>query len=195
MHMSWTSSLRKMLNALRSNERGMAAVELAFAVPIALGLTLNGVEITRYVLLHQKTERASMTVADLVSQGEVLSVDDLTNIFRAGAFITEPFDFNANGAMLVTSVVGSPGGAVVEWQRAFGQNPQSSSFGNQGSPASLPTGFVVSDGESVVFAEIFYNYDPMFGGNPMLGGLVGSNTVYHYAVFRPRYTVKVRVTN
>ena len=193
--MYWSSRIKRILRRLRSNERGMAALELAFAVPIALGLTLNGVEITRYVLLHQKTERASMTVADLVSQGEVLSIDDLTSIFRAGAFITEPFDFNTNGAMLVTSVVGSPGGALVEWQRAFGQNPQSSSFGNQGSPASLPTGFVVADGESVVFAEIFYNYDPMFGGNPMLGGLVGSNTVYHYAVFRPRYTVKVRVEN
>lgn len=193
--MHWTSPIKKMLQHLRRDERGMAALELAFAVPIALGLTLNGVEITRYVLLHQKTERASMTVADLVSQGEVLSVDDLTSIFRAGAFITEPFDFNTNGAMLVTSVVGSPGGALVEWQRAFGQNPQSSSFGNQGSPASLPTGFVVADGESVVFAEIFYAYDPMFGGNPMLGGLVGSNTVYHYAVFRPRYTVKVRIEN
>lgn len=193
--MIWASPFKKILQRLRRDQRGMAAVELAFAVPIALGLTLNGVEITRYVLLHQKTERASMTVADLVSQGEVLSVDDLTNIFRAGAFITEPFDFNANGSMLVTSVVGSPGGPVVEWQRAFGQNPQSSSFGNQGSPASLPVGFVVADGESVVMAEIFYNYDPMFGGNPMLGGLVGSNTVYHSAVFRPRYTVKVRVTN
>jgi len=193
--MYWSSRIKRILRRLRSNERGMAALELAFAVPIALGLTLNGVEITRYVLLHQKTERASMTVADLVSQGEVLSIDDLTSIFRAGAFITEPFDFNTNGAMLVTSVVGSPGGALVEWQRAFGQNPQSSSFGNQGSPASLPTGFVVADGESVVFAEIFYNYDPMFGGNPMLGGLVGSNTVYHYAIFRPRYTVKVRVEN
>lgn len=193
--MNWTSAIRTTLRKLRRDERGMSAIELAFAVPIALGLTMNGVEITRYVLLHQKTERASMTVADLVSQGEVLTVDDLTNIFRAGAFITEPFDFTTNGAMLVTSVVGSPGGALVEWQRAFGQNPQSSSFGNQGSPAALPTGFVVADGESVVMAEIFYNYDPMFGSNPMLGGLVGSNTVYHYAVFRPRYTVKVRVAN
>lgn len=191
--MGTLSKLRKRLRAFWPDNRGMSALELAFAVPVALGLTLNGVEITRYVLLHQKAERASMTVADLVSQGEVLTIADLTNIFRAGAFITEPFDFSANGSMVVTSVVGNAGGNIIEWQRAYGQNPQSSSFGNQGSPASLPAGFVVQDGESVVMAEIFYNYSPMFGNNPMLGGLVGSNTVYNYAVFRPRYTVKVRI--
>lgn len=193
--MNMFSITARWLRRFSSDEKGMSALELAFAVPVALGLTLNGVEITRYVLLHQKAERATMTVADLVSQGEVLTVDDLTSIFRAGAFITEPFDFDANGSMVVTSVVGSGGANTIEWQRAFGQNPQSSSFGNQGNPASLPPGFVVQDGESVVMAEIFFDYSPMFGSNPMLGGLVGSNTVYNYAVFRPRYTVKVRIGN
>lgn len=185
--------LRHRWRGFKRDERGISAVEVAFAIPVALGLTLNGIEITRYVLLHQKTERASMTVADLVSQGEVLSVTDLNNIFLAGAFITEPFDFGANGAMVVSSVVGSASGPVVEWQRAYGQDPQASSFGAQGAPATLPAAFTVQQSESVIMAEIFYRYTPMFPDNPVLGGLIGENTVYDYAIFRPRYTVKVRV--
>ncbi len=175
------------------NESGLSAVELAIAVPIALSLTFNGIELTRYILLHQKTERASMTVADLVSQGEVLSLDDMTNIFRAGAFITEPFDFDSDGAMVVSSVVGTSGGPVVEWQRSFGQNPQNSSLGAQGASATLPAGFTVAEGDSVIMSEVYYNFEPMYPDNPMLGALVGQNTVYTYAIFRPRYTVKVRV--
>jgi len=145
------------------------------------------------VLLHQKTERATMTVADLVSQGEVLTPGDLNNIFQAGALITEPFDFGANAAMIVSSVVGQAGGPVVEWQRAYGQNPQSSGFGGEGGPATLPAGFVVAESESVIMAEIQYRYTPMFPDNPILGGTIGNNTVYNYAIFRPRYTVKVRL--
>ncbi|WNJ98857.1 pilus assembly protein [Thalassospiraceae bacterium LMO-JJ14] len=185
--------LRNCLSRFRSDKRGISALEIAIAVPVALALTLNGIEMTRYVLLHQKTERATMTVADLVSQGEVLTAGDLDNIFQAGALITEPFDFGANAAMIVSSVVGQAAGPIVEWQRVYGADPQASGLGGQGGPASLPAGFVVAESESVIMAEIQYRYTPMFPDNPILGGAIANNTVYNYAIFRPRYTVKVRL--
>lgn len=191
--LSFKDRIAKAFARWRRDTRGLSAVETAIALPIAVALTLNGVEITRYLLLHQKAERASMTVADLVSQGEALTVNDLTNIFRAGAFITEPFDFNTDGAMIVSSVVGAAGGPQVEWQRAYGEPPQSSGFGSQGGQATLPTGFVVNESESVIMAEIFFQYQPIVAGNSILGGVIGSRTVYNYAIFRPRYTVKVRL--
>lgn len=185
----WLGALRR----FGRDRRGLSALETAFALPVAVSLTLNGVEITRYLLLHQKAERATMTVADLVSQGEALTVADLTNIFRAGAFITEPFDFDADGAMIVSSVVGSATGPIVEWQRAFGAPPQGSGLGGQGGSASLPQGFTVNQSESVIMTEIYFRYRPMVNGNTMLGGVIGERMVYNYAIFRPRYTVKVRL--
>ncbi len=185
--------LRHMIRRFRRDERGISAVEIAVAVPVALALTMNGIELTRYVLLNQKTERATMTVADLVSQGEVLTIADINNIFTAGALITEPFDFNSNGAMIVSSVVGQSSNAVVEWQRVYGQDPGSSSLGGAGGVANLPAGFSVGESESVIMAEIHYKYQPMFPGNPILGGNIGDDIVYNYAIFRPRYTVKVRL--
>lgn len=185
--------LRECIDRFRRDERGITAVEIAIAVPVTLALTLNGIELTRYVLLHQKTERATMTVADLVSQGEVLTIADINSIFTAGALITEPFDFGANGAMIVSSIVGQASNPVVEWQRVYGQSPQSSGVGGQGGAATLPAGFTVAESESVIMAEIQYSYQPMFPGNPILGGMIGNGTVYNYAIFRPRYTVKVRL--
>jgi Flp pilus assembly protein TadG len=186
-------SVRRAWRRFAVREKGLSAIEIAIAVPIAVSLTFNGIELTRYILMHQKAERASMTVADLVSQGEVLTAADLTNIFRAGTFIAEPFDFDADGRMIVSSVVGGQSGPVVEWQRVFGQNPSSSSLGSQGGNASLPAGFSVPQGDSVIMTEVFFDYQPMYPGNPILGALVGENTVYTYAIFRPRYTVKVRL--
>lgn len=185
--------MKDMLRWFRRDERGISAVEIAIAVPVALALTMNGIELTRYVLLNQKTERATMTVADLVSQGEVLTIADINNIFTAGALITEPFDFNDNGAMIVSSVVGQSTNAIVEWQRVYGQDPGSSSLGGAGGVASLPAGFTVGASESVIMAEIHYKYEPMFPGNPILGGYIGDDIVYNFAIFRPRYTVKVRL--
>lgn len=185
--------LKNIIRCFRRDERGISAIEIAVAVPVAVALTMNGVELSRYVLLHQKTERASMTVADLVSQGEVLTIADINNIFTAGALITEPFDFSANGAMIVSSVVGQSSNAIVDWQRVYGQDPGTSSVGSAGGVASLPAGFTVGESESVIMAEIHYDYEPMFPGNPILGGMIGNDTVYNYAIFRPRYTVKVRL--
>tara|TARA_R110000787_G_scaffold211281_2_gene321009 strand:+ start:54318 stop:54902 length:585 start_codon:yes stop_codon:yes gene_type:complete len=190
---TFSKAFQRICRRFGGDQRGISAIEIAIAVPIAVALTVNGVELTRFVLLHQKTERASMTVADLTSQGEVLTPLDMTNIFRAGAFVTEPFDFTSNGAMVVSSVVGGAGGATVEWQRAYGQNPQASTLGGEGGPASLPAGMVVAAGESVIMAEIYYAYSPIVSGLSMLGGVIGNETVYNYAIFRPRYTVKVRL--
>ncbi len=186
------TALHRVIRNFSRDQRGISALEIAIAVPVALSLTLNGVELTRYVLLHQKSERATMTVADLVSQGEVLTLNDLDNIFQAGALITEPFNFQSNGAMIVSSVVGLAAGPSVEWQRSYGQNPELSAIGGQGGTATLPAGFVVQESDSVIMAEIQYNYTPMFPGNPLLGGSIGG-VVYNYAIFRPRYTVKVRL--
>ncbi len=187
------AKLRRYAKRFLGDERGISAVEIAIAVPVAIALTLNGIELTRYVLLHQKTERATMTVADLVSQGEVLTVSDLDNIFLAGALITEPFVFGGNAAMIVSSVVGQASGPIVEWQRVYGDDAEASGLGGEGGTATLPAGFIVAESESVIMAEIQYRYTPMFPGNPILGGAIGNNTVYNYAIFRPRYTVKVRL--
>ena len=95
--------------------------------------------------------------------------------------------------MIVSSVVGEAANPVVEWQRVYGQDPQASGVGSAGGAATLPAGFTVAESESVIMAEIHYKYEPMFPGNPLLGGYIGDDIVYNYAIFRPRYTVKVRL--
>lgn len=164
---------------------GASLIELGFAMPILVTLLLGGVEIARYVLLHQKLDRVASSIADLVSQAEMVSVPGLQNIFDAAQYVAKPFDLPAGGTVIVSSVsnpIGTPG-TKVNWQQAGAGNvPATSKVGVPGGSVTLPTGFAVADGQSIIIAEVFFTYVPW-----ILGDFTSSNQIYHRALFRPRY--------
>lgn len=49
-------------------KRGSVFAELGFAMPVLVLILLGCFEASRYVLLHQKLDRAASAVADLVAQ-------------------------------------------------------------------------------------------------------------------------------
>jgi len=171
------------LRRLLKDQRGTLAVEMAIAMPILIALLLSGVEVTRFVLLNQKIERASSTMADLTSQAEILAEGDLVNLFTASGYVVEPFDLAADGHIIVSSIsmlgTASP---VINWQRGFGAGSGASIFGVEGANAVLPTGFVIRDGESVIVAEAFYDFTPIFSG-----GVMSASTLSRYSILRPRF--------
>ncbi len=174
----------RILGRLKRDRRGTLAIELAVAAPVVIGLLLSGVEVTRYVLLNQKIERTSATMADLVSQSETLSEGGLVNLFAATAYVMDPFDLAADGQLVVSSISGDDDDddeARINWQRSFGGGSGGSAFGVEGGAANLPAGFVVRDNETVVVAEVFYDYVPAFMGTQLV-----ARSLYSYAVFRPR---------
>lgn len=164
--------------------RAMVLVEMAMTMPIVIVIALGGFEVARYTLLQQKLDRLSVTVADLVSQSTSISTTQLTQIFAATGPIMTPFGFGSDGVVIVSSVSASNGsGARVAWQRnGGGMMVQTSAIGVTSQLATLPTGFVVRDGENVIVAETYYNYVPMF-----VPDLVPPRQLYHRAMFRPRF--------
>ncbi len=168
---------------LMKDPKGSIAIEMAMAMPILAGLLLSGVEVTRFILLNQKIERASSTMADLVSQAENLAEGDLGNLFMASGFVVEPFDLASEGHIIVSSI-GMLGTAspVINWQRGFGAGSGASIFGLEGANAVLPTNFVIRDGESVIVAEAFYDFTPVFSG-----GVMNASTLSRYSILRPRF--------
>jgi len=178
--------IRRLFQALRGDRRGTLAVEAAMAVPVVAVLLLGGVEVTRFVMLNQKLERTSATVADLVSRSEKLYEADLSTVFIAAGFTFEPFDLAGDGRVIVSSIY--KGGGVpprVVWQRAFGAGGGASAFGTQGANAVLPDGFVVRDGENVIVGEAFFDFVPLFTGDMV--GLLDARRLSTHSVMRPRF--------
>jgi len=174
----------KLIGRLLRDSRGAVAVELAMAVPIVAALTLSGVEIARFVMLNQKIERASVTVADLTSQAESLSEADLSDLFQISSQVLAPFETDGRIQVIVSSagaISGNP--ARVNWQRSFGTSANSSTLGGQGAAATLPTGFTIRDNENVIVAEVYYGYVPL-----IVTGIIDPVTLYNVAYFRPRFS-------
>jgi Flp pilus assembly protein TadG len=61
------SALRR-LRVFGSDARATVSVELALTLPMLITLLGSGLDITNYVLIHQKVERTSATISDLVAQ-------------------------------------------------------------------------------------------------------------------------------
>ncbi len=189
--------LQVMKNFIRG-ERGFAASEFALWLPALLLIILGCFEATRYILIHQKLDRAASQVADLVGQSDGMTTAQLTAVYDAAIAQMLPYDLNTQGQVIVSSVFRPTGetNPKVAWQRRNGATLGSSAIGAEGATADLPNNFTLADSEDVVVAEVFYAYEPIFfgafagmknlGGEPLFGEMFQAITFRHEAWARPR---------
>lgn len=172
------------LKRLSRDRRGSILAEFALSFPVLVLLILGGVEIGRYILLQQKLEGIAVGIADLVSQAETLTVAEVDDLFAAVDHIARPFSLGSDGLVIVSSVSASNGNPPqVNWQRTGGgTGSATSAIGAPGEAATLPAGFVVRDGETVIVGEVYYSFSPFFGQS-----ILPSSELYNRAMFRPRF--------
>ena len=170
--------------------RGVIAVEVAMAVPVILMLVLSGIEVTRYVLLHQKMERTASTMADLVSQSLAMSEGELNALVAAATEVMDPYNLMDDGGLIVSSVTNPLGTTErVSWQRSFGAGTDASRFGTQGGVATLPGSFLVRESENAIGVEVMYDFEPMFAY-----GVLEPTTITSMALFRPRFATLASIS-
>jgi hypothetical protein len=170
-----------MLRCLRDT-RGVALVEFAMVFPLLLLFFLGAVELSRYVLINQKLDKADSTIADVVAQSENIQSSDLDQLMNAINEMIKPYTFGANGRIIISDVARSGASTTVRWQYCGGGTLAASSrIGTVGNSASLPSGFTLDDGDDIIVAETFYNFTPIIGTQ-----LLSNGTIYKVAYFKPR---------
>ncbi len=180
--LSWLRALNKPLR----NDRGGVMIEFGFAMPVLVLLMLGGVELGRYVLLHQKLDRTAMTVSDLVARVQSITTAEIDTVFTAANLVMEPFSFGANGVVVISSVYDDSSTPKVRWQRQGGGTLSvTSSVGTQGGNATISDNNLVEPGVGIIIGETYYQYTPWFID------LIPSTTLRHTAVFRPRLSGEV----
>jgi Flp pilus assembly pilin Flp len=169
---------------------GVAAVEFGLAIPILMIIFMGCFEAGRYLLLHQKLDRASTSVADLASLSGTISAAALADIYSAADHQTEPFDLLGQGRVILSSVYRDPSTPTVTnvlWQCQGGGalTGQTSKIGEAGKPATLPAYFPVDINENVVVAEVLYDYKPFLFQN-MFQHVFAPKKLRHTSYTRPR---------
>lgn len=163
---------------------GIVATEFALMAPLLLLLLLGGMEISRFMLLHQKTEKVSYTIDDVVTQNTTITNAQLAQIVTAAAQIMQPYTFAANGVVIISSVYqsGTVNPPTVRWRYTGGGTlARTSKVGSVNGYATLPGGLTLNDKDNVIIVEVYYRYSPMFSG-----GVVGTQDIYKSTVFKPR---------
>ncbi|MCC7047133.1 MAG: pilus assembly protein [Alphaproteobacteria bacterium] len=168
--------------------RGALVAEFAASLPMLLILVMSGFECARFVLLNQKLDRVTTTVADLVAQEETITVAEITALFDAITPIVTPFTFSPAGKMIVTSVVLAPDGVTmkVAWQESSGTFAAASKIGVANGTATLPAGMTIRTNETIIVGEVFYQFTPFFVSN-WFSSTPLAQTLYHRAFYRPRF--------
>lgn len=169
------------LGRLRRNQQGVVAVEMALAAIILVTLVIGSFEAARFMLLAQKLDRVTTTVSDLAARSETLTATDLADIYSAAKDVVSPYDVDANGVVFLTVVTGTSSKPTITWQKKLGGTSTSKSALGSSGTATLPTGFTLDNGESVVIAEVYYTYQPI-----MASGMFAQTNLYQSAFNRPR---------
>jgi hypothetical protein len=169
------------------DDRGLAVMEFAFALPVLVVILLGCFDAARFVLINQKMARVAAQSADLVAQLDVVTEAEMDDLFVAAESTAEPFLLDTEGKVIVSSVFRpySPAEAVptITWQRETdGSLIATSHLGPEGqNDPELPEGFTLRNGENTIVAEVFFQYEPVF-----FDAVFEARVLYHTAFNRPR---------
>ncbi len=172
------------LRAFWRRDNGVAAVEFALTLPVLIGLSLTGFEVSSYAMLNIKLQHAATSMAQLATMEEELPAATLDGMFASVTHIVKPFTFGGRGRAFVTGIgEAAPGdGPTVRWQRSgAGSLSVASKVGSIGGAASVPGDLTISPTQAVIAAEVIYDYQPM------LLGFVPAMTLRKVAYYRPRF--------
>lgn len=172
----------KRLRRLWICRRGTALMEFALAAPVVILLSIGGSDFVIYLLLQQKLQNAAFNVADLAARDKTLSVSQIDSIFTSVRHVSQPFDFESNGRAIVTGIsASSNNNPRVYWQRSgAGDYSAASRVGSVGKTAAIPQGLSIATNETIIAAEIFYSYEPLFGL------ALSPQVIHRTAYFKPR---------
>ncbi len=154
------------------NRNGLGAVEWAVTAPIFIIILTGGYETGRYILIKQKTDQAAFTVGDVISQGRAPEANFASAMTAMTGDIVKPFD-SSKSAMNIT-LYEMKNGRVQEL-------PLVTSRPRRTSANIIAQNFNLSEEQSVVATEVFYDYAPS-----ILKSIMDAKTLYKVSYFRPR---------
>jgi Flp pilus assembly protein TadG len=173
--------MMRFVNRFLKDRSGLSAVEFGLLLPVMITSYFGVAEIGNYILADRKVTSVASTAADLVAQSTQVSDAGMADIMASLSVVIQPF--NANDCTIrITSVTADALGVTkVAWSDALRTSPRA-----VGSTISMPTGLVPAN-QSVIFAEVSFNYKSVVGMF-LQNGITVTDQFYQ----KPRKTLAVQ---
>lgn len=124
--------MRLRFKQLLANNHGVALIEFALVLPILLLLIFGVIEVTRFIVIAQRLDKAAYSLADITSQyqpatpaNEPAEISDSNMekvVFAQFGRLMQPFDAEEDRVVIMTSIHKEPpsGALKIKWQLAGG---------------------------------------------------------------------------
>lgn len=182
------SGSRRLVRSVVRSTDGASAIEFAMTLPLLLTLTFFGTEIAYEASVNMEMSQIALSASDnasrleqtnnsavtpTVTEADVASV--MNGVLKQGA----AYAFQANGRVILSSLETDPstGKQYIHWQRCIGNLAVQSAYGNDttrnglnsnpitelGSGAVKVSAPAASNNQAVMFVELYYDYNGLFG--------------------------------
>jgi Flp pilus assembly protein TadG len=181
--------MKKHFARLISDNRGVAALEVAFIMPFLLFLYFGLVDLTAMISLNRKVTYASSVVADLVTQNDSsVNSTDIDDYFSAAALVMKPTPLtNIRVEVYQYQKVGTD--IVNQWSH------KSIDGDDCDAPDTAGMDTLMTDGNDLIVAVVCTTYQPYlatFLGKAVLGAT--SFTMNEQIALRPRQSATLTCT-
>ncbi len=167
------------VQALLTDRRGVAALELALTAPLMLIMFFGVVEVTQLIRVNNKLTYASQAIENTVAGQSSATLLSVTNAYQGGELVMAPFVTGTNAlAVTVASVTFNSSGnaATLAWQVDLG----GASALTVATACSLASGLGLAN-DSVIIVQASYSYSAITHYI-----LPASYALSHVAYGRPR---------
>lgn len=164
-------------------DKGVAAVEFALLLPFMLIMFVGLFDVSNYIFCVNKMNRTVQNLNNIVTRGDVTK-PQLDSLLQAATLIAQPFNFPQSGNAIVTSVSHPDPDPTKPSQVMWRNSYPGGTGGSRISAGSLPGGLTLNPNETVIFTEVFFNFQPLFPTWNLIPG--ASTSIYAVAAGVPR---------
>lgn len=186
------SAFSTLAKRLLKDASGVSVVEFAIITPFILSFALYGIELAYFNTVDMKMSEIALSLADNASRiGQTdnsvitptVSETDINEVMRGAQEQAEGLEFQTRGRVILSSLERdtTSGRQYIHWQRCYGNLDRESVYGNDSNRSGLTgevlvgmgsgsTKVTATAGNAVMFVEVYYEYEGLFGDMFIDGG-------------------------
>jgi Flp pilus assembly protein TadG len=176
------SKLMSCFKRFKKDEQGVAAIEMAFILPLMVTFIFTSWELSNVYLVKKRTDHAATVLADLTTQSDTISTAAYNGYIEAVEAVMYPFNKHTLKVHVIGVSVDKNKKLKLAWQRTTG--------GGTGLTVNdLPAGLRLAESFYVI-SETEVAYKPGF-----LSEFTGTIDLKDSAIMVPRLTTSIVSTN
>jgi Flp pilus assembly protein TadG len=180
MRESSSSRLRRrvgrLVRRLRTNRDGIAAVEFALLLPIMFMLLIGTVEFSQALTVDRRVTQIASSSADLIARQKQITTSEVEGVMQIIDHLMRPFDPSLLKVTILNVIADINDADTTKVCWSYQHNGGANAY-EDGQSYELPEGFVEA-GDSVIVAEVVYEYQPMIFQYFLTAGMPLRETFY-----------------